>query len=41
MTTITTTTTKAMTIKGTTSSTTKERGILPLLDTEMVVLPRS
>ena len=40
MTTITTTT-KAMEIKGTTSSTTKERAMLPLLEMEMVVLPRS
>ena len=40
MTTITTTT-RAMAIKGTTGSTTKERGMLPLLKMEMVVLPRS
>ena len=35
-----TTTTKAMAIKGTTSSTTKEIGMLTLLDTKMVVLPK-
>ena len=40
MTTITTTS-REMAIKGTTGSTTKERGMLPLLEMEMVVLPRS
>jgi len=40
MTTITTTT-RAMGIKGATGSTTKERGMLPLLEMEMVILPRS
>ena len=35
------TTSKAMAIKGTTGSTTKERGMLSLLEMEMVVLPRS
>lgn len=39
-TTTTTPTSKAMAIKGTTSSTTKERGMLLLLDMEMVVLPK-
>lgn len=39
-TTTTTTTTKAMATKGTTSSTMKERGMLLLLDMEMVVLPK-
>jgi len=40
MTTITTTS-RVMEIKGTTGSTTKERGMLLLLEMEMVVLPRS
>jgi len=40
MTTITTTL-REMAIKGTTSSTAKERGMLTLLEMEMVVLPRS
>ena len=40
MTTTTITIMKAMAIKRTRSSTTKERGILPLLDMEMVILPK-
>eukprot|EP00253_Pinus_taeda_P033904 PITA_33904 len=40
MTTTTTTITKAMEIKGRTSSTIKERGMLPQLDMEMVDLPK-
>ena len=41
MTTITTTTSRPMTIEGTTGSITKERGMLLLLEMEVVVLPRN
>ena len=37
---MTTTTTRGIAIKGTTGATTKERGILPLLDMVMVDLPK-
>ena len=40
MTTTITTISKAMAIKGTTASTTMERGMLPLLDMEMVDLTK-